>query len=192
MVQAGRGGSIVNIGSMWAHQAIGATPSSGYSLAKGRPHALTRNLALELAPHRIRVNTVAPAVVATPIYEKFVPEDKIDETLHSFDGFHPLGRVGTVCDLANDHHLPALPGHQAVHAHRWSCRSDRWPDPGTALAQIVSAPEGSIEPAARGMVKGAGHPAIHRCRCRHAMSRAQLVHARGMRRVGERRFRCAG
>ena len=101
MVQAGRGGSIVNIGSMWAHQAIGATPSSGYSLAKGRPHALTRNLALELAPHRIRVNTVAPAVVATPIYEKFVPEDKIDETLHSFDGFHPLGRVGTVCDLAN-------------------------------------------------------------------------------------------
>ena len=101
MVQQGRGGSIVNIGSMWAHQAIGATPSSGYSAAKGGLHALTHNLALELAPHGIRVNTVAPAVVATPIYEKFVPKDKLDETLHSFDGFHPLGRVGTARDLAN-------------------------------------------------------------------------------------------
>jgi NAD(P)-dependent dehydrogenase (short-subunit alcohol dehydrogenase family) len=101
MVAAGRGGSIVNIGSMWAHQAIGATPSSAYSLAKGGLHALTRNLALELAPHQIRVNTVAPAVVATPIYERFVPRDQLEATLHSFDGFHPLGRTGTVRDLAN-------------------------------------------------------------------------------------------
>jgi NAD(P)-dependent dehydrogenase (short-subunit alcohol dehydrogenase family) len=101
MVEQGRGGSIVNIGSMWAHQAIGATPSSGYSLAKGGLHALTHNLALELAPHHIRVNTVAPAVVATPIYSRFVPPDKLDETLHSFDGFHPLGRVGTTRDVAN-------------------------------------------------------------------------------------------
>ena len=101
MAGQGRGGSIVNIGSMWAHQAIAATPSSGYSAAKGGLHALTRNLAMELAPHYIRVNAVAPAVVATPIYEKFVPQDKIDETLHSFDSFHPLGRVGTTRDLAN-------------------------------------------------------------------------------------------
>jgi len=101
MVAAGRGGSIVNIGSMWAHQAIGATPSPAYSLAKGGVHALTRNLALELAPYQIRVNTVAPAVVATPIYERFVPKDQLDATLHSFDAFHPLGRTGTVRDLAN-------------------------------------------------------------------------------------------
>jgi NAD(P)-dependent dehydrogenase (short-subunit alcohol dehydrogenase family) len=101
MVAAGRGGSIVNIGSMWANQAIGATPSSAYSLAKGGLHALTRNLALELAPHQIRVNTVAPAVVATPIYQRFVPQDQLEATLHSFDGFHPLGRTGTVRDLAN-------------------------------------------------------------------------------------------
>jgi NAD(P)-dependent dehydrogenase (short-subunit alcohol dehydrogenase family) len=101
MVAGGRGGSIVNIGSMWAHQAIGATPSSAYSLAKGGLHALTRNLALELAPHQIRVNTVAPAFVATPIFGKVFPADKIDEILHSFDAFHPLGRTGTVRDLAN-------------------------------------------------------------------------------------------
>jgi NAD(P)-dependent dehydrogenase (short-subunit alcohol dehydrogenase family) len=101
MVQAGRGGSIVNIGSMWAHQAIAATPSSGYSVAKAGLHALTHNLAIELAPHHIRVNAVAPAVVATPLYERFVPKDKLDQTLHSFDSFHPLGRVGTARDLAN-------------------------------------------------------------------------------------------
>ena len=101
MVAGDRGGSIVNIGSMWANQAIGATPSSAYSLAKGGLHALTRNLALELAPHQIRVNTVAPAVVATPIYRRFVPEDQLEATLHSFDAFHPLGRTGTVRDLAN-------------------------------------------------------------------------------------------
>ncbi len=101
MVEQGQGGAIVNIGSMWAHQAVGATPSSGYSVAKGGVHALTRNLAIELAPHHIRVNAVAPAVVATPIYEKFVPQDEIDQTLHSFDSFHPLGRIGTARDVAN-------------------------------------------------------------------------------------------
>jgi NAD(P)-dependent dehydrogenase (short-subunit alcohol dehydrogenase family) len=101
MASRGQGGAIVNIGSMWAHQAIGATPSAAYSLAKGGLHAVTRNLALELAPHKIRVNAVAPAVVATPIYEKFVPKDQLEATLHSFDAFHPLGRTGTVRDMAN-------------------------------------------------------------------------------------------
>ncbi len=101
MVSQGRGGSIVTVGSMWAHQGIGATPSSAYSLGKGGLHALTRNLALELAPHQIRVNAVAPAVVATPIYERFVPKDQLDATMHSFDAFHPLGRTGTTRDLAN-------------------------------------------------------------------------------------------
>src|SRR5262245_62126386 len=101
MVEQGRGGSIVNIGSMWAHQGVAATPSSGYAVGKGGLHALTHTLAIELAPHQIRVNAVAPAVVATPIYEKFVPKDKLAETLHSFDSFHPLGRVGTARDLAN-------------------------------------------------------------------------------------------
>ena len=64
-IAKGVGGSIVNIGSMRAHQA-GLTPSSGYSMQKARLHALTHNLAIELAEHKIRVNAVAPAVVRTP------------------------------------------------------------------------------------------------------------------------------
>ena len=95
MVAHGHGGAIVNVGSMWAHQGVAATPASGYSVAKGSLHALTRDLAIELAPYQIRVNAVAPAVVATPIYERFVSKDQLAQTLHSFDRFHPLGRVGT-------------------------------------------------------------------------------------------------
>jgi NAD(P)-dependent dehydrogenase (short-subunit alcohol dehydrogenase family) len=100
MIAAG-GGAIVNIGSMWAHQAIAATPATGYSMGKAALHALTRNLAMELAEHKIRVNAVAPAVVATPLYEGFVPKDQLDATFASFDSFHPLGRVGTPKDIAS-------------------------------------------------------------------------------------------
>jgi NAD(P)-dependent dehydrogenase (short-subunit alcohol dehydrogenase family) len=101
MVAQGRGGAIVNIGSMWAHQAVAATPSSAYSVGKAGLHALTHNLAIELAPYKIRVNAVAPAFVDTPLYERFIPKEKIQETLHGFDAFQPLGRVGTARDLAN-------------------------------------------------------------------------------------------
>ncbi len=88
------GGSIVNIGSMWAKQAVKATPSSAYSMAKAGLHALTQHLAMELADYGIRVNAVSPAVVVTPIYGAFIESDKIEETLQGINGFHPIGRVG--------------------------------------------------------------------------------------------------
>ncbi len=100
MVKRG-GGAIVNTGSMWATQAIGATPSSAYSAAKAGVHALTRNLAIELAPHNIRVNAVAPAVVETPVYETFMTPDQVKETLSTFNAFHPIGRNGQPKDVAS-------------------------------------------------------------------------------------------
>ena len=94
------GGAVVNIGSMWAKQAIKATPSSAYSMAKAGLHALTQHLAMELADYNIRVNAVAPAVVVTPIYGEFIDPDKIEQTLAGFNAFHPIGRVGRVDDVA--------------------------------------------------------------------------------------------
>ena len=94
------GGSIVNIGSMWAHQAIKATPSSAYSMAKAGLHALTQHLAMELADAKIRVNAVAPAIVQTPVYEGFIPRESLTEVLAGFDAFHPIGRIGQVNDVA--------------------------------------------------------------------------------------------
>jgi NAD(P)-dependent dehydrogenase (short-subunit alcohol dehydrogenase family) len=93
------GGSIVNVGSMWAKQAIKATPSSAYSMAKAGLHALTQHLAMELADDKIRVNAVSPAVVQTTIYKAFIEKDKIAETLKGFDNFHPIGRIGQPEDV---------------------------------------------------------------------------------------------
>lgn len=98
-------GSIVNIGSMWAKQAIKATPSSAYSMAKAGLHSLTQHLAMELADHNIRVNAVSPAVVVTPIYGAFIEPDKIEETLQGFNDFHPIGRVGRPEEIAKTIHF---------------------------------------------------------------------------------------
>jgi NAD(P)-dependent dehydrogenase (short-subunit alcohol dehydrogenase family) len=99
-MQAHGGGSIVNVGSMWAHQAIKATPSSAYSMAKAGLHAFTQHLAMELADARIRVNAIAPAVVKTAVYEGFIPKEQVSEVLSGFDAFHPIGRIGRVDDAA--------------------------------------------------------------------------------------------
>jgi NAD(P)-dependent dehydrogenase (short-subunit alcohol dehydrogenase family) len=100
MIARGRPGAIVNIGSMWARQAIAATPSSAYSMAKAGLHSLTQHLAMELAPQHIRVNAVSPAVVQTPIYEGFIPKAEVHGALQGFNSFHPIGRVGTPRDVA--------------------------------------------------------------------------------------------
>lgn len=101
LVAGNRPGAIVNVGSMWAKQAIAATPSSAYSMAKAGLHSLTQHLAMELAANHIRVNAVSPAVVQTPIYEGFIPKEEVHQALQGFNGFHPIGRVGTPQDVAN-------------------------------------------------------------------------------------------
>ncbi|TLS74858.1 SDR family oxidoreductase [Mariprofundus erugo] len=100
-MSANNGGAIVNIGSMWAKQAVKATPSSAYSMQKAGLHALTKNLAMELAEYGIRVNAVAPAVVLSTIYKSFIEEDKIADALKGFDAFHPIGRIGDPEEVAD-------------------------------------------------------------------------------------------
>lgn len=73
-------GSIVNIGSKVAETGQGNT--SGYAASKGGVNALTREWAVELLPYSIRINTVNPAEVWTPLYETWInslpnPKEKL-------------------------------------------------------------------------------------------------------------------
>ena len=93
------GGAIVSVGSMWAVDAITTTPTSAYSAAQAGRHALTKNLAIELAPANIRVNTVALAFVETPAYQRFMTAEQARDVLESVHSFHPLGRHGYPTDV---------------------------------------------------------------------------------------------
>jgi NAD(P)-dependent dehydrogenase (short-subunit alcohol dehydrogenase family) len=96
------GGSIVNIGSMWAKQAIKATPSSAYSMQKAGLHSFTQHLAMELADYNIRVNAVSPAVVNTTLYHGvFGGKEEAEKALEGFNGFHPIGKIGSAEEVAN-------------------------------------------------------------------------------------------
>jgi NAD(P)-dependent dehydrogenase (short-subunit alcohol dehydrogenase family) len=96
------GGAIVNVGSMWAKQAVKATPSTAYSMQKAGLHSLTQHLAMELADAHIRVNAVSPSVVVTPVYDKvFGGKTEAAEALKGFNGFQPIGRNGQPMDVAN-------------------------------------------------------------------------------------------
>lgn len=90
-------GAIISIGSIWALQGIGATPSTAPSMAKGGVHSFTRALAIELASEKIRVNAIAPAVVETPLFDPLLST----EQLASFNAFHPIGRNGVPQDITS-------------------------------------------------------------------------------------------
>lgn len=96
MVAQARGGSIVNVGSIASSMAMYTT--GAYAAAKGAVASLSRVLAVELAPHHIRVNTVAPGPVATEQLRKVYEGPKYAERSRSI----PLNRLaepGEVADL---------------------------------------------------------------------------------------------
>ena len=94
MIKQG-GGSIINIGSMWVEHPLEATPSSASQVAKGGMHTLTRHLAIEFAKDNIRVNTVAPGVIETPLYDDLM--DK--EAFRALANLHPLRKLGKISDI---------------------------------------------------------------------------------------------
>ena len=84
-------GNIVNVSSKVAETGQGGT--SGYAASKGAMNALTREWAVELAPLGIRVNTVVPAEVMTPLYSDWIrTQPNPDETLRRIERTVPLGR----------------------------------------------------------------------------------------------------
>jgi NAD(P)-dependent dehydrogenase (short-subunit alcohol dehydrogenase family) len=93
------GGSIVNVTSRLA--SIGVPTMVVYSASKGAVLALTRGAAVELAPHGVRVNAVAPGLTATPLYDAWVGEQ--DDPVAFAAGIAktiPQGRVGTPEEVA--------------------------------------------------------------------------------------------
>lgn len=98
MMRRGGGGSIVTISSM---QAYGAIPGRvAYEAAKGGISAMTRALALEYGPAKVRVNAVCPGVIITPRnaakHQTDFTEDEVRQRIESY----PLRRLGTPDDVA--------------------------------------------------------------------------------------------
>lgn len=95
MVERGEGGSIVNISSQLGH--VGYPGRSVYAMTKHAVEGLTKTMALELAPHGIRVNTVAPTFIETPLTAPYLADPDFREGVL---GRIPLGRLGTLEEVA--------------------------------------------------------------------------------------------
>lgn len=93
------GGSIVNTSSI---QGLRGFPGwAGYAATKGGIDGLTRQVAREYAPHSIRVNSVAPGTIMTPLNEKILEEAEDPETiLKMWSDAHPIGRFAQPEEVA--------------------------------------------------------------------------------------------
>jgi len=94
MVKAGRGGSIINMSSQMGH--IGAAKRSIYCASKWAIEGFSRSLAIELGPHGIRVNTICPTFIETPLTQPYFTDDAFRQEVL---GKIKLGRLGQVQDI---------------------------------------------------------------------------------------------
>ncbi len=99
MKQEGNG-SIIHMSSVTGHN--GFPEVAIYGATKGGLHALARGHAMELAPYNIRVNSVSPGTVDSPMLHRFVEEnsDIPRKALEEFERIHPRGRVASVEEVA--------------------------------------------------------------------------------------------
>ena len=89
-----RGGAIVSITSQMGH--VGAAGRTVYCMTKHAVEGLTKALAVELAPHNIRVNSVAPTFIETPMTKPFFEEPRFREWVLNRI---PLGRLGQLDEV---------------------------------------------------------------------------------------------
>ena len=87
-------GSIINVSSQMGH--VGGPNRTTYCASKFAIEGFTKALAIELGPNQIRVNTVCPTFIQTPMTEPFLKDDEFKKTTI---GMIPLGRLGEVKDL---------------------------------------------------------------------------------------------
>ena len=94
MVDGRRGGSIINVSSQMGH--VGAARRSVYCASKWAMEGMTKAMAIELGAHRIRVNTLCPTFIETPMTKPFLEDAAFrDQVISKIK----LGRVGQVEDL---------------------------------------------------------------------------------------------
>ena len=92
-------GSVINMSSAQAF--AGFRGWAAYATAKGGVNALTQQSAVDLAPHSIRVNAVAPGTIMTPLNEKvFEEHPDPDELIATWNRAHPIGRFGQPEEVA--------------------------------------------------------------------------------------------
>lgn len=96
MLKAGRG-SIINLASMQAH--VGIPGWSAYAATKGAVIAMTQQLAVEFAPEGVRVNSISPGAIQTPMNDRIVAEQG-EQMLRIWNHMHPLGRIGQPEEVA--------------------------------------------------------------------------------------------
>ncbi|CAM1364357.1 Glucose dehydrogenase [Tenacibaculum litoreum] len=90
-----KNGAIINIGTVLVDHAIAGFPATAPLMSKGAIHALTRQLAAEFGNDNIKVNTIAPGIIRSPLQGKIGIEDA-----DSLAGLHLLNRIGEVTDIS--------------------------------------------------------------------------------------------
>jgi NAD(P)-dependent dehydrogenase (short-subunit alcohol dehydrogenase family) len=95
MLAAGNGGAIINVTSQMGH--VGSPSRTVYCMTKHALEGLTKAMAVELAPHNIRVNSVAPTFIETPLTKPMLDQPQFRAFV---DSMIPLGRIGKPDDVA--------------------------------------------------------------------------------------------
>jgi NAD(P)-dependent dehydrogenase (short-subunit alcohol dehydrogenase family) len=101
MIARGEGGAIINMSSIAGSSALGRG-NFAYSVSKGAVNQFTRELAIEWAPYRIRVNAIQPCQVLTPALQSLIddPQFDSDSLVATFLRGIPLGRLAQPEDIA--------------------------------------------------------------------------------------------
>jgi NAD(P)-dependent dehydrogenase (short-subunit alcohol dehydrogenase family) len=95
----GGGGSIINTSSVQA--LIGFLGWAGYAASKGGINALTQQASVEYAPHKVRINAIAPGTIMTPMNERILANsDDPQRQMDLWTNLHALARVGQPGEVA--------------------------------------------------------------------------------------------
>lgn len=92
-----KSGAIVNMASAQGH--VGMLGWTAYAGTKGAIMSMTRQMAVEFAPSGIRVNSVSPGAINTPMNERLVAEQG-QQLLRDWEWMHPVGRIGEPEEVA--------------------------------------------------------------------------------------------